>query len=308
MSLDHFSQQTSPDLKTFNFLLRRTDAKAHLSPFLHRLFVVKTDFSTLLLIFQRIVENYKQSLSEKRTSQLKTKILFSPKNLLNGEHFLDENEIVGLVCKDFETATLLDKSVFQEYYVSFLTVFFLELSSNDCPLDAVSMHLIQWLLRLRRSNQLQLFYQNGFLQDSLLLAVVFCELGSHKRIFHTLNLPMLEKYDSVLAEIAEFGKKECLQIGVEFLKKIKGLIPKKDSDRILTSYLIENHKIAEAIYLIQNKEVDLENVDFKRLLVNSKSKNSNHSFYNCLSFLNTETGFRVHSFVSNAELERIIKM
>lgn len=292
----------------FCFLLRRSDAKNDALLFAEKVFNEAGDFNTLTSIFEKIIANYAQSVQEKNKSLIKSKILFSQTSLLNGENFFNEQEIEDLLCRKFEKIAVDNIFKYQELYFSLLTSVFLDLANREFYLEKVTNHFIKWLLKLDKIHHLQLFYLNGFLNDSVFMAVLFCELGSAKRITHTLKCDILDPYEPIFDEIKSTGKKDCFQIGLEYLRKVKNLLPKRQYDEIISTYMIENYKINEVIYLLQSNEVLLENIDLKKFLTNSKSKNSNYSFNNTLAFVNAFSNFKVHTLISNTELEKIIKI
>lgn len=295
-------------LATFNFLLRRTDAKQHLLTFVEQLFKNHPASSVLLTVLEKIVTNYLQSVVEKREFSLKSKLLFQTSNLKNGEQFLDELEIVEVFCNRFGKYASESAIEVKNSYLHILTALFLELMAAESQIDALTNVLVKWMLRMNQSNLLRQFYLSGFLKESVLLAIVFCESGSNKRIHHTLGIAELEKDEALLNEVTNEGRRESLQIGIEFLRRVKHLFAKKDYQKVLSVYLIENHRICEAVALVQSGELEIASVDIKKLLTNSKSKNSNYHFNNCMAFVNLATGFKLHNYITNAELEKIIKM
>ena len=292
----------------FNFMLRRQDAKQHLSTYIEKLFKEYPTSSALLTVLEKVVANYAQSLSERRSLSLKTKILFQTNSLKNGEHFLDESEIVDLVCKKIGEFVSESNYITKRAYLHILNVLFLELTTAECSIDQLTINLVKWQLKMGQINQLQQLFQYGFLKESIVLAIIFCELGSSKRIYHTLNLPEIDKEEWIVTEAEPENRRECLQIGLEFLRRVKHLFSKPDYMKVLALYLVENHRIAETLALIQSGELELGAIDVKKLLLNSKSKHSNYSFNNTMAFVNTQTGFRLYQYVSNQELEKIIKM
>ena len=99
---------------------------------------------------QRLVSNFQQSVVQQRELQAKTKLVFQQKHLLNGEQFLGAEELAQLVAR-FEPGP----DGRDEFFLSFLTLLFLELATCDCPVDSLELSLVRWLLRAGRVATLQ---------------------------------------------------------------------------------------------------------------------------------------------------------
>ena len=64
-------------------------------------------------------------------------------------------------------------------------------------------------------------YQTGAMPDSLLITILLCELGSHKKTYFDLDIQELEPYSVLLKSTPPLSKPKYLQFGLESLKKCK---------------------------------------------------------------------------------------
>lgn len=66
-------------------------------------------------------------------------------------------------------------------------------------------------------------YHTGIMPESIFIAVLFCELGSFKKIFFDLHFDVVdfESYNELLKSVAPQNTPKYLQFGLETLKKCK---------------------------------------------------------------------------------------
>jgi hypothetical protein len=72
--------------------------------------------------------------------------------------------------------------------------------------------------------------------------------------------------------------------------------------------MIENYMIREVIFFIEEKEISLQNIDVKRMLILSKSKHSNYTINECISYISSSKDNLLYQIISNQELEKIVKL
>lgn len=79
-------------------------------------------------------------------------------------------------------------------------------------------------------------------------------------------------------------------------------------DFLLSSYMLENYLIREVIFFVEEKEISLHNVDLKKMLIISKSKNSNYTLNECIAYISNSRDNLLIQMISNQELEKIIRL
>ena len=148
----------------------------------------------------------------------------------SGEQFLSTEEIDDLLVKNYEKLALKKQETvdvnesYGEYFFSLLVLIYavsVELKNMN---ETVSLLFIRWSLRLNKINLLLSWVQNAFLKDSLLLAFVLCEIGSRKKLALSVSLPVLEPFENILELAQNYTQDEFLQVGLEMLRRSKGLV------------------------------------------------------------------------------------
>ena len=79
-------------------------------------------------------------------------------------------------------------------------------------------------------------------------------------------------------------------------------------DFLLSSYMVENYLIREVIFFVEEKEISLQNVDLKKMLIISKSRHSNYSLNECIAYITSSKDNLLIQMISNQELEKIIHL
>ena len=84
-------------------------------------------------------------------------------------------------------------------------------------------HQLFLLYNIKTLNYDFLFYlqQYGILEDSVLLGLLFCEIGSRKKIFPDLHIEALTDFDEILLSAEEQDNPKFFQIGIEIIRKCK---------------------------------------------------------------------------------------
>ena len=151
--------------------------------------------------------------------------------------------------------------------------------------------------------------QTKLVKHSLLIALLFCEIGSKIKILNNFQNEIILNNKNIFENINQnFESKKIFQTGITLLKKHKNELDEKIYNNLLFSYWVSNFKIREIIYSLEFKDILIENINLKTLLIFSKNAESNYNILDCLKFLTKKYNSHLLSIFTNTELKNIINV
>lgn len=110
----------------------------------------------------------------------------------------------------------------KEYFFSFVLMINLHLLERKFTETFFGELLLKWIIKLHKLGLMLSLTQNGLLKDSLPLALIFCEIGSRKKIITSFSINQLEPYEHLFEAVSDIYDEEFLQLGLEMLRRQKG--------------------------------------------------------------------------------------
>jgi hypothetical protein len=273
----------------FLFLFRRLSGKTLSIQFLKELFLAKEKIFNLAMILNKILDNYRLAKHEieifKRNRNIATG-RFSIDNfprLRSGENFLKMREINTEIFLPVITIFYEDQNLLN--YLFDILVAFLGFAVEK-KIDvgqAIERHILRVFLKLRKFTLISQFVTNNILSDSESLAVILCELGSDpKKLNH--GDKFLEECVSLIVDCKYEG---ALQMGIDLAYRLgNGNLEKRSYfHNMIFDYFVRNHKILECLYMLDNKDLDINSVKLEHFLRAAHSKGSNYGFFKVLDYL-----------------------
>jgi hypothetical protein len=151
----------------------------------------------------------------------KLKLSFETETLKNGEQFLKLEEMKELVKLVYELKALSGDEELGEYFYSFLLMMNLHLFEKRFVDNMFGELLLKWIIKKKRLGMMLSLTQNGLLKDSLPLSIIFCEIGSRKKIINSFSINQLEPFESLFLEVEDLYDEEFLQLGIEMMRRQK---------------------------------------------------------------------------------------
>ena len=162
---------------------------------------------------------------------------------------------------------------------------------------------------MKKENFFYNLVQTKLIKHDLLISLLLCEIGSKSKILNNFDNKVISENKEIFENInPNFSSKKIFQTGITLLKKHKKNLHEKNYNHILFSYWVSNFKIREIIYSLEFKEIFIENINLKTLLIFSKNSESNYNILDCLKFLTKKYNEYLMSIFSNTELQNIINL
>ena len=201
----------------------------------------------IALCWDSILANFSLYLKQ-ITSITKTKVKMmkrgfeipKPKVLKNGHHYLDRLEIEALLQKmvlvfdhtsDTQNSLQLERTLkrrkfkdFSEYFFRVLAHMLFESKKKQLHDDLnLEKYYIFWCLKLNKIWQLVQLVQNQIMTETLILALILCEIGSKAPVLESIqdhNFKIKRQLSFFQGVVFHSGHKSSLQFGLQMLKRL----------------------------------------------------------------------------------------
>lgn len=249
-----------PKYELFRFFLRRAAGKEAAMKVLLKMYVTMKPLEEIQKCFECILDSYiefctqMQTISNQKIKKMRQGLtIHKPKFLKNGQNYFDKDEIEkipemlrnyyykkrkesDLVPEELKISNpkimKLDVITSSEekmdiYFFEVLSLLFYMLKDRglDSEFNTEDVFL-QWCIKFEKWSLILQLSQGAIFSENFSLSLLFCELGSKTKLLDQLK----EEFSIVqnlkkgfLSNIPNLGKREFLQMGLQYLKKQKRL-------------------------------------------------------------------------------------
>ena len=168
---------------------------------------------------------------------------------------------------------------------------------------SIERDILKVFLKLKKFTLISQFVTNNIFSDSEVLAIILCELGSEpKKVNH--EDPFVEECVGLVIEEKYHG---ALQMGIDLCYRLSNGNQDKRSyyHNLIFEYYVRNMKILECLFMLDNKDLDINSVKLEHFLRASHCKGSNYPFLKVLDYLSLKQT-RNRILGSNEKFDEIV--